>query len=96
MRCSLRALRQTEETWQGKLWLGKRLRETLQHAAWCSEIGSLWSSGGSRQRRKRRALPPQKEREREREREKKYVEIVLNELKRDPYEDADVEVDGRF
>ena len=75
-------------------------------------------SGGSRQRRERRALPPQKKkkkkkkkererererereererREREREREKKHVDQVHDELKRDPYEDADVEVDGRF
>ena len=43
-----------------------------------------------------RATPSKKKKEREREREKKHVEIVLNELKRDPYEDADVEVDGRF
>ena len=57
-------------------------------------------SGGSRQRRERRALPPQKkkkkkerEREREREREKKkHVDLVHDELKRDPYEDTDVEV----
>ena len=47
-------------------------------------------SGGSRQRRERRALPPQKKGK------KKHVDLVHDELKRDPHEDTDVEVDRCF
>ena len=63
------------------------------------------TSGGSRQRRERRALPlkkkkKKKKREREKKKKKKkkkkkHVDLVHDELKRDPYEDAKVEVRRR-
>ena len=54
-------------------------------------------SGGSRQRRERRALPPPKKKKKKKKKgKKKHLDLVHDELKRDPYEDTDVEVDGRF
>ena len=49
--------------------------------------------------REARATPQKKKKKkkkREREKKKKHVDLVHDELKRDPYEDTDVEVDGRF
>ena len=67
---------------------------------YCRKFGSYVTfSGGSRQRRERRALPPQKKKKKKKKKKgkKKHVDLVHDsELKRDPYEDTDVEVDGRF
>ena len=48
-----------------------------------------------KKKKKKRERERERERERGREREKKHVDLVHDELKRDPYEDADEEVEGR-
>ena len=58
--------------------------------------GGLWNSGRSTQRRERRTTSPQKKKKKKEREKKKHVDLVHDELKRDPYEDTDVEVDRRF
>ena len=44
----------------------------------------------------RGARYPLKKKKKKKKGKKKHVDLVHDELKRDPYEDTDVEVDGRF
>ena len=61
-----------------------------------SVLGSASSLYPLEKREREREKKKKKKKKKKKEKEKKHIEIVLNKLKRDPYEDADVEVDGRF